>query len=294
MTAEPAARNRRIDLAGGIVLHCLQWEGSGLAAQTPVPLLLVHGLASNCRTWEAVATMLAARGHPVAAVDLRGHGLSDAPDAGYDFATLCDDLERVLDALGYDKAVVVGQSTGGNVAVELALRTGHRLAGAGAVDGGTLELRERWPRWEDCAVALAPPDMAGTPATDMAALIRRDHPDWDEWGINATLANLEVLDDGTVRARLRRVHHMLLLRALWEHRPSTVLAHVAVPVLLVMADSGDAWSTDKLATTDRAADLLQRGRVHVVERADHDIHVQQPQTVAGLLLEALEDGFFDL
>jgi len=289
-----STRARRVKVAGGTALHCLEWEGGeGADGGRPVPFLLVHGLASNARTWEAVAGLLAAQGHPVAAVDQRGHGLSDAPDGGYDFDTLCDDLEGVLDALGYERAVVVGQSTGGNIAVELARRAGHRLAGVGGVDGGALELQERWPRWEDCAATLAPPRLAGTPVADMAARFRLAHRDWDDWAIEATLANFEVLDDATVRPRLSLEHHMLILRSLWEHRPSVILPELTTPMVLILADSGDAWSTEKKAAADRAAILLDRGRVHWVKPADHDIHVQQPARVAALLLEAIEDGFFE-
>ena len=47
------------------------------------PFLLVHGLASTARTWELVMPLLADAGHPVAAIDQRGHGLSDKPDDDY-------------------------------------------------------------------------------------------------------------------------------------------------------------------------------------------------------------------
>ena len=50
---------------------------------------------------------------------------------------------------------------------------------------------------------------------------------WDDWGIEATLANLRVQDDGTVTARLDLDHHMAILRALWEHRPSLVFPDLA-------------------------------------------------------------------
>lgn len=283
---------RRLKVGDGVGLHCLEWPEPAGGVGHKVPFLLVHGLASNCRTWEAVAGLLAARGHPVAAVDQRGHGRSDTPDSGYDFATLCDDLEGALSALGYERAVVVGQSTGGNIAVELARRAGGRLAGVAGVDGGTLELRERWPTWPDCAAALAPPRLEGMALAGITAMLRRSHPDWDDWGIEATLANLDVADGATVRARLDRDHHMVILRALWEHRPSAVLPAVEVPVMLLLADSGDAWSSDKRAGADRAATLLRQGRVHWVSPADHDIHVQQPARVAGFLLEATEDGFW--
>ena len=90
----PPASVIRVTVADGVSLHVATWDrGSG------VPYLLVHGLSSNCRTWEGVAGHLADRGHPVAAVDLRGHGQSDKPDDGYDFTTLCSDLVAVLDAI---------------------------------------------------------------------------------------------------------------------------------------------------------------------------------------------------
>lgn len=288
--APPTAR--RLEVGGGVGLHCLEWRADPAGDGARTPFLLVHGLASNCRTWEAVGGLLAAAGHPVVALDQRGHGRSDEPDGGYDFATLCNDLEAVLDALDYGQAVVVGQSTGGNIAVDLARRAGGRLAGVAGVDGGTIELQQRWPRWEDCAEVLAPPQLAGTPVDEIAGHLRRAHPDWDDWGIDATLANLEVAADGTARARLLRDHHMLVLRSLWEHRPSAVLPELDVPVLLVLADGGDAWSAGKRADADRAAKLLRHGRVHWVSPADHDIHVQQPAKVAGFLVDAVVDGFW--
>ncbi|MGW7595799.1 alpha/beta hydrolase, partial [Streptomyces rubiginosohelvolus] len=42
-----------------------------------LPFLLVHGMASSARLWDEVADHLAAAGHAVYAVDLRGHGDSD-------------------------------------------------------------------------------------------------------------------------------------------------------------------------------------------------------------------------
>ena len=285
--SQPAGVVRPVAVGDGVLLHCLQWEGS----RHRPPFLLVHGLASNCRTWEAVAGRLATAGHPVAAVDQRGHGQSQAPADGYDFATLCGDLERVLDALGWDRAVVVGQSTGGNIAIELARRSPDRLAGVAGVDGGVLELQEQWTRWEDCAAALAPPELEDTPVEQVVEWLRQRYPEWDDWGIDATLANLEVLDDGTVRPRLARAHHMALLRALWEHRPSTLLAGLEPAVMLVLADNGDDHAEQRRAEADRAGRLLRRGRTHW-EKADHDVHVHRPGRVAELLLSGVEDGFW--
>lgn len=284
----PVPARRRVTVAGGVGLHCLEWSpGTGGR-----PFLLVHGLASNGRTWEAVADLLFAAGHPVAVVDQRGHGQSDKPDDGFDLGTLCDDLLAVLDAVGYERPVVVGQSMGGNVALELARRDGDRLAGVGGVDGGTIELQRRWPAWEDCAAALAPPRWDGARAADVEARLRRSFPTWSDRGIDATMANFDVHDDGTLRPHLTRHRHLRLLRALWEHRPSTVLAHIGVPVLLAFADRGDDGAPARRAEADRAAAALPRGRAHWLSPADHDVHVQDPATVAALLHGAAVDGFF--
>ena len=87
MTPPGPPDSRRIPVAPDISLNVRTRALD--AAGTPV--LLVHGLASNARLWDGVASRLAADGHPVAAVDQRGHGQSDKPDGGYDFATLTED-----------------------------------------------------------------------------------------------------------------------------------------------------------------------------------------------------------
>jgi len=275
-------------LTEGVEVETACWPGGSRR-----PFLLVHGLSSNWRTWAAVARRLDQLGHPVAAVDLRGHGQSSKPGVGYDFETFTSDLLGLIGALGWDRPVVAGQSTGGNLAVELAFRASGAVSGAVGVDGGVLELQERWPRWEDCREALAPPKLAGTPADRVRNHLRRSHPDWSEEGVAATLANLEVLPDGTVRPWLTFDHHIELLRALWDHRPSQLLADLAVPLLLILADSGDAGTEAKRRAGARAEATAGGGaRVEWFSPGDHDLHVQHPGEVARLLSEAATGGFF--
>ncbi len=266
---------RRLPATGPVELHGLVWDGDG---GDGVPVLLVHGLASNCRTWEAVGGQLHRLGHRVAAVDLRGHGRSDKPDDGYDFATMGDDLLAVIDALGYRRPVVAGQSTGGNLAVDLARRHPDRLAAVVGVDGGSIELQDQWPAWDDCGAALAPPRLAGLPVSDIVGHLRQAHPTWDDAGVAATLANLEVLDDGTVRPWLTFDRHLRVLRALWEHRPSTVFPDLDVPVHLLLVDGGDDWAAAKRAEAKRAEACGVQ--VTWFPGADHDVHVELPGEVA--------------
>ena len=268
---------RRVAVAPGVSLHVVTEVGGD-----HVPFLLVHGLASNCRTWEGVAARLCELGHPVATLDLRGHGRSDKPDDGYDFATLCRDLVAVLDALGYDRPVVAGQSTGGNIAVALAARVPDRLAGVAGVDGGALEVSRRWPEWEGCLTALAPPRLAGSPARLVEDRIRAAHPDWPEWGIEVTMANFETLPEGAVRPWLRFDRHVRILRSLWEHKPSTIIPGLDLPVLLVMAGSDDGFMDHKRATADELGASAPKVRIEWLT-GDHDLHVQHPVELADLL-----------
>jgi len=265
----------RVQVDEGVTLECDVWAGGA-----GVPFLLVHGLSSNRRLWEGSAARLHELGHPVATVDLRGHGRSDKPDHGYDFATMGSDLLKVLDAVGFEEAVLAGQSTGGNIVVDLAAQAPERVAGVAGIDGGALELSRQFPEWERCKVALAPPPLAGTPAARVEGWIRRGHPGWSDWAVEATMANLEHLPDGTVRPWLSLDNHLRILRSLWEHRPSTVIPKLDVPALLVMADTGDDWAQQKRAV---AEELAGHVRVEWFSPGDHDLHAQHPVELADLL-----------
>lgn len=289
-------RTSSVLASGGVSLALDTWGGDGLG------FLCVHGLASNARMWEGMAEALAGLGHAVAAVDLRGHGRSEAPQWGYDFPTVCDDLVSVLGALrsgrfgrapAWQRPVVVGQSWGANVALELAFRSPGLIAGVACVDGGTIDLAGRFDSWEACAAALAPPRFEGTAAARFEAGVRAWHPSWPESGIRGTLANFEVRPDGTVAPWLSFEHHMQILRSLYEHRPATRYPWVQVPVLLVPADNGDAsWTSDKRAGVEAALASIPVGRAQWFSPADHDIHAQFPDELAKVLHGATTDGFF--
>lgn len=271
----------------GLRLAVRRWDG----AAAP-PFVLVHGLASNARLWDGVAARLSDAGHPVIAFDQRGHGRSDAPDDGYDFPTVTADLRLVLERCEIERPVLVGQSWGGNVVLEAAARWGARLAGVAAVDGGTIDLQHRFPTWRACAEQLAPPVFDGVSRAEFERMLRTRHPDWPDDGIAGTLANFAEQPDGTLRPRLRRDRHMLILRALWEHRPPRRYDDIATAVLLIPADTGDAmWTSDKRRDVDTAMRALPMSRTEWLT-GDHDLHAQQPDAVAATLLRAVADGFF--
>ena len=84
------------------------------------PLVLLHGMPSDCSTWAGVAPELAA-GYRVIAPDQRGHGAS-ARTGTYSLEEMREDLRQLADALGLDRFVLGGHSMGGTVATLFAER----------------------------------------------------------------------------------------------------------------------------------------------------------------------------
>jgi len=259
-------------------------------------MVLVHGLASNALLWEGSAVELAKLGHMVMAIDLRGHGLSDKPESGYDMRSVVDDvvgLLRVVEGRGFHRPVIVGQSWGGNVVIELAHTYPELVRGVCAVDGGFLELQEHFPDWDECAIALRPPAITGIQADRMLQYMRDEHPDWPETGINGMMANMEHLPDGTIRPWLTLERHLMVLRGLWEHRPTKIFPLLRVPVLFVPADGpGGVFAETKREAIALSLKLVPRARVEWFSPADHDLQAQQPQRLAQVLHDATIDGFF--
>src|SRR5207249_7516230 len=85
------------------------------------PLLLLHGIGANARTWGRAAQALARR-RRVIAPDARGHGRSQGPASGYRDVDYVADLETLVAQTVQQPFDVVGHSLGGRIAAELAAR----------------------------------------------------------------------------------------------------------------------------------------------------------------------------
>jgi pimeloyl-ACP methyl ester carboxylesterase len=97
-----------------------------LEAGAGEPLLLIMGLSGDHLAWGFQLAALAAH-YRVIAFDNRGAGQTDAPDVPYTTPMMADDTRGLLDALGVERARVIGVSMGGMVAQELALRHPDRV-----------------------------------------------------------------------------------------------------------------------------------------------------------------------
>jgi pimeloyl-ACP methyl ester carboxylesterase len=111
---------RMLDV-GGHRVHVVE-EGAGS------PLLLVHGFGASTFDFEEFVLARLAESHRVVAVDLYGFGWSERNDAfAYGWTLWTDQLLGVLDALGIERASLVGHSMGGAVATVFAARYPARV-----------------------------------------------------------------------------------------------------------------------------------------------------------------------
>jgi pimeloyl-ACP methyl ester carboxylesterase len=107
-------------------------RGSKAAAKRFPPVILVHGLSLDNRMWDRQFSVLS-KFFLTYRYDMRGHGRSD-PVTGP--VGLHDDLVSFMDALGIDRAHLVGQSLGGNAVSEVAATHPHRVEKIVLIDSG--------------------------------------------------------------------------------------------------------------------------------------------------------------
>jgi pimeloyl-ACP methyl ester carboxylesterase/putative sterol carrier protein len=92
------------------------------------PLVLLHGMGASKLSWVPLLAKLS-QSHRVIAPDLPGHGDSDKPAADYSPRFYARVVRHFLDAMDVEQAVIIGNSMGGRVGVELALRSPNRVRG---------------------------------------------------------------------------------------------------------------------------------------------------------------------
>jgi pimeloyl-ACP methyl ester carboxylesterase len=149
----------------GLTLHVrVVGEGS--------PVVLLHGFPDSSHLWRNQVPALVAAGHRVIAPDLRGFGESDKPQEAeaYRITSSAADVLAILDALGHERAHVVGHDWGGALAWVVAGLHAERVERLVALSVGhpntqvpSVEQREKswymlWFQFERVAEELLPRD----------------------------------------------------------------------------------------------------------------------------------------
>jgi pimeloyl-ACP methyl ester carboxylesterase len=115
-----ARHHRTIEIEGRRVAYVDAGEGP--------PLILVHGHSGRWQNWlEQIPHFM--RTHRVIAPDLPGFGDSEMPRDDLTIVNYGRIVDRLCDALGIERAVMVGNSMGGGVSAEVAIKFGTRVEG---------------------------------------------------------------------------------------------------------------------------------------------------------------------
>ena len=113
-------------LVNGIRIH-YKLAGSG------PPLILLHGSPLTSHSWSGVIPRLAER-FTVVAPDLRGHGLSEKPQTGYEVHTIAEDVRQLVTQLRFPSINLVGHDLGGIVAYVYAAQHMNQVRRLGIIE----------------------------------------------------------------------------------------------------------------------------------------------------------------
>lgn len=261
--------NRSATLEDG---RTVAYYDSGERPDASPALVLLHGYCGSSAYWEKVAGRLAASAR-VIAPDARGHGLSGAPeDEIYGMEAYADDLEQLLGALGIARAIVLGHSLGGYIALAYAERYRQRLTAFGLIhstplpDGETArENRDKAVRTlESDGVAafvdgLVPKLFAADRLEELAAEVRRGKEigyGTSRHGAAATAKGMKERPDRTAVIAGAEVP-VLLLAGLKDGVVPSVSTFAAAGSRTVRVELPDAGHMSMLECPDRLAAELE-------------------------------------
>ncbi len=290
-SAEPEGFVVSVDSADRI--HFLDWGGP-TRAEVPA-ILAIHGLGQTAWAWAPVARRLRSALRFVA-MDLRGHGLSDAPTHGYEPGTLGGDVVAVAEGAGLleaagDRLILAGHGFGACVAAWAATLLGSRCAGVVLVDGG----------WQDIAATSGleldefmraieePPEVLRSMGAFLADRAGFDPASWDADQERAARATVVEVPAGRVLPATRPHALEACVRAMFGYRPSQVLPAIRSPlVALAAADDEAGTAARSLAEVQAALRGAGRPAIRVARcPADgHNLMRYRPVEVAATILAA--------
>jgi pimeloyl-ACP methyl ester carboxylesterase len=256
----------------GIELHYVE-SGRG------DPLLLIMGFGGDHLAWTLQLPAFAER-HRVIAFDNRGAGQSSAPDEPYSTRLMAEDAVGLLDALGVERAHVLGVSMGGMIAQEVALNHPHRVRSLqlhctyARPDGYMLALMDAWRRLR---VKATLEEWLRTIALWLFAPVTfSERPEFVEGVVQMGLANPHPF---SLTGFLRQGD------AVRGHDALARLAQLTCPTLVSVAED-DILVPPRFARQLAAA--IPGATLKVVERAAHGYFWERPDVFNRMCLEFLQ------
>lgn len=250
------------ELATGVNLP---YASVGPSSESPV--ILLHAWGESHRSFDRLMPILASKVHAVA-VDQRGHGEADRPRTGYSLAAMAEDIVAFMDALGITSAVLLGSSSGGYVAQQVAAISPHRVAGLVLV-GSPRSLRAR-PLFSEEVARLSDPVDEAWVRESLTWFPRFQHvPEW--------YVEDRIRDGACLPAHVWRE----TFNGLCDATPPTDIASITSPTLILWGER------DQLLTRDQEDDLVRAipgSRMIVYADTGHLVLWERPDQVAADLI----------
>lgn len=229
---------------------------STAAGGDKLPVVLVHGFGVSSSYFMPAAERLGVE-FAVYAPDLPGHGKSDMPREALDVSGLADALVAWMDAMGLERVCLAGNSMGGQIVVDAAVR---------------------YPQRVDRLVLIGPTadPAARTPAAHVGRLVV------DAFYERISLNKLLAADYARMGPRLLPEFRFML-----RDRIEDKLPRVAAPVMWVRGEN-DPISPQRWA--DEGVRLLPNGRIAVIPGWGHAVHYSAPRRFADAIAPFLREN----
>jgi pimeloyl-ACP methyl ester carboxylesterase len=246
------------------------------------PLVLIHGLGSARTVWKLVTPALAKQ-FDVIAVDLPGHGQTPwVGGTAMDPRALADSVRATLDALGIERAHLVGNSLGGWVALELAAASPDRvasvtaLAPAGMRDKPLEKITLDYRINRYLAVGFRPLMPLMLKYERLRGIgFARNSPIWKSWSV-------ETCRDAAHALSSSQGYESALAALVGRVASCAATIPASIPVTVVFGDT-DTILPPKTSQSRRH--LPAHGRWIEWERCGHGIQLDYPDRVVELIRE---------
>ncbi|HEX7670900.1 MAG TPA: alpha/beta hydrolase [Polyangiaceae bacterium] len=272
-------RNHFVEVEG-VRLH---WAEIGEPSEAP-PVVLLHGLNNSSLSWSLVAPLLATD-RRVVMPDLPGHGESERPNVGYELAWYARVIARWLEAIGIEKADIVGHSFGGGVAQMLLLECPERVRRLVLVAAGGLGKGVGW--WLRLASLPQVVERLGQPfmALGTHLALRGAH----EGVTPKDIRELSRFNSraGSARAFARSVRDVISWRGQRRNFLQRVTEVAKLPPILILWGSRDALIPIQQGRAFAA--MLEGAVFKTFEHCGHYLHNEQPQAFVSAVREFLDD-----
>ena len=249
---------------------------SAQGAQQATALVFLHGIGGRASGWAPIQQACAAAGYTSLAWDMPGYG--DSPlIAAYDFDGLADALAALMDTHGLQKAVLVGHSLGGMVALQMWAKHPSRVAGlvlaasSPAFGHGSGDFQQAF-----IAQRLAPLE-AGKRMQDVAEglIPTMVAPGFEGPGLAQAKACMGSITPATYKAALG---------ALVQFEQRAALPTITVPTLCI---AGEHDRTAAPSVVQRMADKIPNAQYQCLAGVGHLLTFEQPDRFADALLSFL-------